>query len=210
MRTLAVPAGVAAGVLGAALLLTACGVPVDSSPQPLAAGDIPLGLTAGTTTSSTELGPRTPNPAALIQVYYVTADRLVARARLIPSPATVTTAMGALLAGPTAAEAQAGIRSTIPSATQLLDARVSSRTAVLDLSANFAGSGGPDQILAIAQVVDTMTSLPGVTAVLFELAGQPVDVPNANGTLVTGPVSGTDYAALLAPGQQVPGSAGGT
>ena len=123
---------------------------------------------------------------------------------MIPSPATVAAAVGSLLAGPTTAEADAGIRSTIPSGTLLLDVHTTGKTATVDLSSNFAGSGGPDQILAIAQVTDTVTSIPGVDNVVYELAGSPVDVPKANGTLVSGPVGGADYAALLAPGEQGP------
>src|SRR5581483_9669645 len=90
----------------AATALAACGVPIDRAPRALAPGDVPPALSAGTTTSTTEAGNRTPGAIALVQVYFVSADRLVGRGRVIPSPATVAAAVGSLLAGPTAAEAQ--------------------------------------------------------------------------------------------------------
>ena len=52
---------------------------------------------------------------------------------------------------------------------------------------------GPDQTLAIAQVVFTATQQPGVTGVTFQIAGQPIEVPTANGVQVPGPVDRTSY-----------------
>ena len=52
---------------------------------------------------------------------------------------------------------------------------------------------GPDQTLAIAQVVYTVTQQPGVTGVTFEIAGKPVEVPTAAGAQVPGPVGRADY-----------------
>lgn len=184
---------------GAALALAACGVPTDAGPHRLAAADLPLALAA--TTSTTQAGARTPGPVALIQVYFVAGDRLVARSRLVSSPRDVTHSLGSLLAGPTAAEAASGIRTAISGGTTILGVRAVRNTAVIDLSPNFANTGGPDQILALAQVVYTATALPGVQAVSFELDDQPVAVPAANGTLLTTPVTRADYASLLAAGQ---------
>lgn len=181
--------------------LAGCGVPLDAGPHRLASGDVPLGLSAPTTTT-TQAGPRSPRAVAVIQVYFVAHDRLIARSRLIPSPAAAGEALGSLLAGPTLPEAAIGIRSAIAAGTALLavhEAR--GGRATIDLSTQFAQTGGPDQILAIAQVVYTATSLPEVTSVSFELADQPVEVPTANGTLVSGPVGRADFAALLPSGE---------
>ncbi len=53
---------------------------------------------------------------------------------------------------------------------------------------------GPDQTLAIAQVVYTVTQQPGVTGVTFEIAGKAIEVPTAAGAQVPGPVARADYA----------------
>ena len=52
---------------------------------------------------------------------------------------------------------------------------------------------GPDQTLAIAQVVYTATQQSGVTGVVFQIAGQPIGVPTASGVQVPGPVDRTSY-----------------
>jgi spore germination protein GerM len=52
---------------------------------------------------------------------------------------------------------------------------------------------GPDQSLAIAQVVFTATQQPGVTGVRFEIDGKPIDVPTAAGVQVPGPVNRASY-----------------
>lgn len=198
MRLLA--AAVAAGAV-----LAGCGVPVDSGPHRLAAGELPLGLTAPSTTTTTQAGPRSPRAVAVVQVYLVARDRLVARSRVIPSPATPEALLGALMGGPTAAEAAAGLRSAIPTGTGVLDVHLERGGRVLiDVSAQFAQTGGPDQILAVAQIVYTATTLPEVAEVSFELSDQPVEVPTEDGTLVAEPVSRANFAALVAPSDTGP------
>ena len=186
--------------LALAVLASACGVPTDASPNRLAASDLPASLTSTPTTTP---GARHP-VGALAQVYFVDADQLVARSRLVPGPRDVTGALGSLLDGPTLPEAVRGISTDVSAGTTVLAVHVDRGHAVIDLSAEFADTGGPDQILAIAQVVYTATAVPPVTSVSFELSDQPVSVPAGNGTLVVGPVNREDYASLLAPGQSEP------
>jgi spore germination protein GerM len=52
---------------------------------------------------------------------------------------------------------------------------------------------GPDQTMAIAQVVYTVTQQPDITGVDFEIAGKAVEVPTAAGVQVPGPVGRSDY-----------------
>lgn len=196
-------------LVAAGAALGACGVPVDSGPHRLAAGELPLGLTAPSTTTTTQAGPRTPRAVAVVQVYLVARDLLVPRSRVIPSPATPAAQLGALMAGPLPAEAAAGLRSAIPAGTSVLDVHLERGGRLLiDVSGVFAQTGGPDQILAIAQVVYTATALPDVAEVSFELAGQPVEVPTEDGTLVVGPVSRANFAALVAPSDSTAPGAG--
>ena len=51
--------------------------------------------------------------------------------------------------------------------------------------------------LAIGQIVLSLTSSPGVAAVVFQSSGQDVEVPVAGGALVARPVSEEDYADLV-------------
>jgi hypothetical protein len=53
---------------------------------------------------------------------------------------------------------------------------------------------GPDQTLAIAQVVFTATQPPfPISGVSFEIAGSPIAVPTASGAQVPGPVNYLNY-----------------
>jgi spore germination protein GerM len=71
-------------------------------------------------------------------------------------------------------------------------------TAHADLQPALSNLGGTEQLLAIAQLVCTLTHRPGVGLVSFTLDGAPVDVPRGDGSLTAGPVSRDDYADLLA------------
>jgi spore germination protein GerM len=69
----------------------------------------------------------------------------------------------------------------------------------IDLNRVFAAVGGEEEILAVAQIVLTATSIEGVDLVAFQLDGVPTDVPVASGALSVDPVGAADYSALVAP-----------
>ena len=197
LRVLAACAAVA-GCAG--LVLSSCGVPTQTHPVDLASSDLPNGLIGAGTTTTTEAGPKV--PLALVQIWLVSGGRLVPVGRSIPSPPTLSGALGSLLAGPTAKDAAAGLHSDISAGSTVLDTRLGrdKAMATVDLSPDFADIGGSQQILAVAQIVYTATSLPGVGSVSFELGGNPVSVPVADGELKDGPVTRGDFAPLV--GQQ--------
>jgi spore germination protein GerM len=70
-------------------------------------------------------------------------------------------------------------------------------TARVDLASTVTELGGQEQLLAVAQLVCTLTSRPGVGRVSFSLAGTPVEVPRGDGSLTDEPVSRDDYTPLL-------------
>ena len=53
-----------------------------------------------------------------------------------------------------------------------------------------------DQLLALAQLVFTLTARPGIGQVRFTLRGEAIQVPRADGSLVATPVSRDDYSAV--------------
>ncbi|HEX3980122.1 MAG TPA: GerMN domain-containing protein, partial [Acidimicrobiales bacterium] len=74
-----------------------------------------------------------------------------------------------------------------------VSAKLSGGIATVDFSATPVQLVGANQTLAIAQVVFTATEQPGVTGVMFQIAGEPTDVPTASGAEVPGPVDRTSY-----------------
>jgi len=180
-----------------ALVAGACGVPIDHDPTPLARSGVPFGLLTPSTSSpptSTAVSP----VEVTVQIFLLSPNgHLVAAARDVPFPAPLTTVLGALVDGPTNAEAASGLQSAIPAQTVVLSASVGAGVATVDLGGTFGQLVGQTQIDAVAQIVFTATALPGVGAVAFQLQGQPVAVPTANGADV--PVANRTQFATLAP-----------
>ena len=190
-----------------ALGLAGCGVPVDRQPAALSRSGVPFGLldpSSPTTTATTA-----PSPIEVpVQIYLIgITGRLAPVERDVPvtSP-DLAVVLGALVAGPTAAESAAGLQSALPAQTTVLGATIAGGVATVNLGGTFGQLVGPAQIQAVAQVVFTASLLPGVTGVTFELSGVAVEVPVASGAQV--PVASTAQFAPLAPaaaGASAPG-----
>ncbi len=189
VRVLALPVAVAA------LALTAgCGIPSGGSPTVIAKANVPFNLlnprVPATVASTVPPAVVAPEPIFLV----APTQHLVAAVRDVTLPATLGQILTALLDGPTAAESAAGIQSFLTGTHVKVTATVSAGIATVDFTANPVQVVGPDQTLAIAQVVFTATQQPGITGVVFQIAGQPVEVPTASGVQVPGPVDRTSYA----------------
>ena len=181
----------------AALALGACGIPVDDAPHPLARSQVPFGLlqpstpAASTTTTSPSVG-------VPVTIYLIGADgHAVGVHRDVAVPAPLTAVLGALVDGPTASEAAAGLSSAVPAQTTVLSATTSAGIVTVNLAGPFDQLVGQAQIQAVAQLVFTATSQPGVHGVAFELSGVAVEVPVAGGAQV--PIATPDQFAPLAP-----------
>lgn len=173
----------------AAGLLAACGVPIEAEAERL---DIEFD-------QPVEIEELEPEDLAAVSVYLVRDDRLVHVTRDLPLPTSVEDTLQSLLGGASVPEERANLRTAIPSATTLLGVDLDSTEATIDLSREFASVGGEEEILAVAQIVLTVTSFEGVERVVFELEGVTTDVHLVNGALSERPVEADDYIALLAP-----------
>ncbi len=178
--------------LAAALALGACGIPTGAA-RPIPRSDVPFRLLDPGSTPSTTAGP--PAVGVAEPVYLVAPDQqhLVALERDVPVPATLTEIVGALLEGPTSAEQADGITTFVSGNRTQVSTTLAGSVATLDFAVNPVQVVGPDQVLAVAQIVYTVTQQPGITQVLFQIAGQPVEVPVASGAQVPGPVNRFDY-----------------
>ncbi len=138
--------------------------------------------------------------AVAVSVYLVRDNQLVHVTReAAPGETGVEAVVASAVAGPTPAEARAGIWSAIPPGTAVLGVRLSAGIATVDLSSDFAAIGGRDELLAIGQLVQSITALHDADAVVFLLDGTAVSVPRADGVLVDGPLTAQDYEALTGP-----------
>lgn len=178
----------AAGILVLVGLLAGCGLPPDHNPQLLTSADEPRGARA------------TPKPtasgAARALVYLIHDGVLVAVSRAVPPHPTPAAVLQALLAGPTLREQDAGLVSAATAGT--VTGQPQAGIVTVDVPAPDANSSGrTDEVAGFGQIVLSLTSLPGITAVRFTREGQPLAVPRADGSLNPAPATRRDYADLL-------------
>ncbi len=182
----------AALVVVGALLLSGCGVPNDAAPREISRDRVPFGLLDPDQPSSTVPGPST----ARAEIFLVAADKLVPVTREVAAPATADKAVEALLSGPTNAEAARNLRTAIVTTSGLSASAPVAGLVTVELGRAFATSGASSQVLAVAQLVYTVTSLPGASRVSFTVAGRSVAVPLGDGTLTNSAVTRADFPVV--------------
>ncbi|MCE2524382.1 MAG: GerMN domain-containing protein [Acidimicrobiia bacterium] len=185
----------ALGLLGAlALTAGACGVPQDPAPRVLDASELPEELAVpSTTTTSTQ----PPVPRQAVNLYFVDGEALgVPVERDLATPAGPIAALEALIAGPTAEEASAGLTSVIPVEMVIRTSDLTDGVLRVDLAAGALEQiEGELQRLAIAQLVYTATELAGVEWLWVLIEGEPRALPTDEGD-VEAPVGRVHYASL--------------
>jgi spore germination protein GerM len=175
----------------ACLAFAGCGNGTQDRPVALDRDAVPFGLLdeTSTTTPTTTV----PTTRYAFVVYFRGDDGLAQAIRTSSSPPDAKVVTAALLAGPTRAEVQIGMRTAIPPGAVLGVRKVAGKMATVDLGRPFLQISGAEQKVALTQIVFTMTRLQGVTQVRFLLEGDPVSVLRANGTVTRLPVSRSDY-----------------
>lgn len=170
-----------------AMLTASCGFPAEDSPT---------AIEDDTATSSSTVGTGSVVATEEITVWFVRGDLLVSRARDAASPITAQAAIDALGAGCTPGETSSGLRSAIPTPAMLVTAELTRGIATVDLAPEFSDVAPGDQVLALGQVVYTLTDLPGVGRVRFQISGDAVSVPLPDGTSTDDSVSRDDFSSL--------------
>jgi spore germination protein GerM len=156
--------------------------------------DVPFGLLAETTTTAP---PAPAEEARRIRVCFVRGVQVVPVEREPDGPG-LQGALATLAAGPTSADEASGLRTALLAEDAVGDVTLTAGVARVGLRQSFA-IGTEDSILALAQLVCTLTAQPGVGQVAFTLEGQAVEVPLADGSLAARPVTRDDYASVIAP-----------
>ena len=179
----------AVALVVACLVLGACGVRSQDGPEQLPPDVLP-----------SELRPSAAAPAAAsarptattVPVYLVEGERLVR----VDRPARRRAVQDALDALLTAGEARGSQRSAVPPGTVV--ERLSRRDDLLsiELSAQFGQVRGPDQVLAVAQVVWTATEFPPVREVDVLVDGRRIELPVEQGEVSAGPAGRDDYRSV--------------
>jgi spore germination protein GerM len=185
-----------AGTAAAAMLaLAGCGL---TPSRPVEEID-PLGLpTRLVATPSPTAGDSAAQASAGGSVYFLGDDQLVRRPRTLSAAAgapAIQQLLDALAAGPDDADRDGGISTALPPATVLRLTRLDGDVATVDLRLDQLP---PDQTVAIAQIVLTVTSLTEASGVRLSINGEPIGAPLASGAQTDRPVTRSDYSRMLA------------
>jgi spore germination protein GerM len=198
-------------------LLVACGIPDTGNVSRIQDKDLrQLGDTIPTTAAST-IPPSTIEPTTTtppidpsttiaqedVTLYFISGAQLKGYPRSLAKPATTNQVLTALQEGRPAGDAGVGIRSALPTRTAApinVSPDDGSGIATIELPAGFFEQiPQEDQLLAIGQIVLTITEVGGVGQVLFTQDGRPVGVPRKGGGFSDGnePLARRDYEELL-------------
>lgn len=165
-----------------------------------ACGDDGDDTTAPTTTTRPAVSSSTTEPAPApteISAYFLRDEKLGPVLRAGDGDDAAAAAVEQLLAGPDDAEAELGFGTAIPAGTVLRGVEVEGGVATVDLSEEFGSGGGSASMMGrVAQVVFTLTQLPTIEAVSFEIDGAPVEALGGEGLILDEPQTRAAWEAL--------------
>lgn len=181
-------------VVALVLLVTACGLPSDSSPRQIADDKVPFELLGPSTTTPTSNLAGGPN----VQLYFLDGTELRAVNRSVPNrdPQAVLNELvkGLIDTDPF------GITTAIPKDTQIVSVANDGDTVVVTLNNAILNIGGAEQKNAFGQMVYTVTDL-GTRTIRFRVTDasggneQDVPTPTDNGAKAE-PLTRSDFISL--------------
>ncbi len=192
------------GVLIAALclVLTSCGITVESSPRPLA--------TVNPSPAPSPTGTSAPSPSPqVVTLWFVRGGQLASTLRNTSGPAGPQDLIDLLVAGPTEEEEDQGLRTSVVSvvsgnplvvtagAADLNVPGVEDGQVAIVLLPEFKDLIADEQVLVLGEVVTTVAVGEVAEVIFVDEDGLRLGVPLADGRLRNGPVTPEDYAALI-------------
>jgi Immunoglobulin-like domain of bacterial spore germination/Sporulation and spore germination len=179
-----------------AMLVSACStdrsgsrgtVPTDPPPSSQSTVDPPGSATTAPPGPTSRSPAVQPTRTTTVAVWFTRGGKIVPTSRTRPATtATSQLALTELIAGPSAAEAAAGVGTGVPSGTAF-EITISGGVATVNLPATFYAGGRDPARLRQAQVVYTLTQFPTVSKVGFQRGGEALGAP----------LGRADYADLL-------------
>ena len=203
--------GAILGVAGAAAIatlfgvaFTGCGIPVQSTAQPLSV-HVPRRIVSPPTSTTIPAA-----AATKVDVYFVTTGRYVApEVRYAKASDELPAAISSLLVGPSPSERLAGVSTALGyTSVKLLSWKRVGNVVLLNFSPDFGSLYGNAERLGVAQIVYTVAGIYRSDGVQFQLGGATIAVPLESGQLVNGAVHVSQYPSLLAPPPPATGSTG--
>ncbi|MFI5842548.1 GerMN domain-containing protein [Catenuloplanes sp. NPDC051500] len=175
-----------------ALVLAGCGLPAQDEPHAVTLPHQPLTAPLPSTAAG--------RPGAFAEILCLVRDgRLVQAVRRIDALPDAQQHLAHLLAGPSPGERDSGLTTALSGLSLTVTRSPGGTEARVEVTETDQSAAITDDSLTYGQVVCTLTSRADVTAVVFTRGGARLEVPRADGSLSTDPLTGQDYAALIAP-----------
>jgi spore germination protein GerM len=179
-----------------AVALGACGVPLGGSPTVIANSQV--------NPSALAPPPTTVQQGTQTFIYLVAASGTPAAVPLLVPPeqcSNFEALLSRLVQGPDSEQSTGGFSTAIPEGTEVLSvtpriatSKVGTGPVTVDFNDSFGEVAGADEVPAIEQIVHTINVLAPLAQVLFEIEGQPIQVPLGSGAQVPRPVTSVDYS----------------
>jgi hypothetical protein len=185
-------------VLTLAAVSSCGGLRAEDNDHPLDAAEVPYDLLAAPTTTTTEPPPPTTTTLPWrTNLWYVAGERVVPAPRQLREQPDVAQVLRLLLNGPS--DDQPLVRSALDTGDATVAGQPVGGTLTIELRPDFGARSPSEQVLALAQLLFTVTEVPGVGRVVFRIGDADLAVPLPNGQLAQGSVSRDDYAVLAFP-----------
>jgi hypothetical protein len=167
--------------------LAGCSVPAQAQP-----------VVVRSAAPSTATSPSTaaPQPSVRVVVYLVQGERLVAVYRFAALGDGLASVLGALGQPLTPGQSSSGLRSALPTRLTGWSGHLRGAVAQVSMPAGFDRLSVPEQVLALAQLVYTVTANTYATGVELVQGAHPLAMPDQDGQLVTGPLHRADFTRL--------------
>ncbi|HVM52467.1 MAG TPA: GerMN domain-containing protein [Acidimicrobiales bacterium] len=176
-----------------AVALHGCSVPAQERARTVRDAAVPFDLLDPS--APPLVPPSTSLTSEQLALCFVREGRLVVVTQELAPPITLRDAVAALTGPPQGA---GPLRTALTEPSLVSDVRLVGGIARVDLVAGVSALPTEEQLLAVAQIVCTLTGRPGVGQVSFTLDGARLPVPKGDGSLVTSPVARDDYSTLMA------------
>jgi hypothetical protein len=188
-------------LLAGLVVLSACGgLRAEDNDHPLADAEVPYDLLAAPTTTTTEPPPPTTTTLPWrTNLWYVAGDRVVPAPRQLRDQPDAGDVLRLLLRGPSEDD-QPLVRTALDVGDAFVVGDPVGGTVTVALTPAFATRSPSEQVLALAQLVLTVTEVPGVGRVAFRTGDADLAVPLPGGQLAQGSVARDDYLVLAYPG----------
>lgn len=181
----------AASVLPVLLVVAGCGVGPQSHPVSLGSGTPSWAPTGG---AAGALGHRA--TALLVSVFLVHGDEIVPTWRPSAGGLDLDAVLATLVERPSRKERAEQLRTAIPASATHIRATIRDHVALVQVPAGFGTLPNRERVLAVAQVLYTLTAQLSVSSLRLVNGSHAIDTPVGSGQLVSRPVTRDDFAAL--------------